>query len=473
MPAQAPQYPTFASLQQQQVGRPPAPKPPQPTGQVPPNGGNSFDQHGGWNMQQTDVGSHNPKLDPSSIQMHPSGAPVGPGGSPYQGGQATPGGGAPTGYGGSPYHQGQGTPGGGAPVGWGGSPYNPPGGQEHPTPAPAPRPPAPAPQPQAPQGPGGYQGGVPPWSPQGGGQGGGGGSYQPPAYPTGGAGLPPVQSMWEKLAQGGGSNFQPGGYQGPGQLNAYQRSTFQGPQAQQQGHFDPSQSGAQVDQRTQQSVLQALGNPSRYGAQQVGDAYDVLNRRLTQGGNADLQRINEDMASRGIYASTTAGGRMGDLATNLNQQRADYATQLSTDQARNYQSDRASAISQAMGFGGQQFGQGLQGFEANQGAGQQRYNQEMGAGQFGLQQNQQNFSQQAQQYGANQQEGLNNFNSGLDRAQFGLNQNNQNFNQRLQGTQGLQNFGQQSFNNQLQGAQFNSDQDYRNNDLLLRSLGML
>lgn len=311
--------------------------------------------------------------------------------------------------------------------------------------------------------------------------------------------MPNLQNEWQHLYDtsqgqghfGGGpqSSYSPGGYQGPGNLHAYQGSNYQGPQVQAQGHFNAPQGGQQVDQQTQQSIMQALGNPSRYGGQQAQDTFNVLNRQLTQSGNADYNRINEDMARRGLYYSTTAGGRLGDLATNLNNQRADYATQIATDQARNYQTDRASAIGQAMGFGGQQFGQGLQTFGANQDAGQQRFNQQMGAGQFGLQQNNQNFNQQYQQYGANQQEGLNRFNSGLDQAQFGLNQNNQNFNQRYNtfganqaanqqayGQQmgaigGMQNFGQQGFNNQYQTAQFNADQQNENTRLQLAMLG--
>lgn len=287
-------------------------------------------------------------------------------------------------------------------------------------------------------------------------------------------GQPDLAGGWQQIYdhirdanfQGGPqSNYQPGGYRGPGQAGA--------PQVQAQGHFEAPQGGQQVDQRTQDAVMQALGQPSRYDSGVANDTFNVLNRQLTQRGNADYQRINEDMASRGIYASTTAGGRLGDLATNLNNQRADFATNIATDQARNYQSDRASAIAQAMGYGGQQFQQGLGTFGANQSAGAQRYGQE------------------AQTYGARQQEGLNQFNSGLDLAQFGLGQNNQNYNQayttfganqganaqaygqRTGALGGLQNFGQAQFGNQLQTSQFNADQDYRNNQLILQSLGYL
>lgn len=410
---QQPQMMTFPALQQQGMARPPAPKMPTP-GQAP----------GGY-------------------QPAPGGSPYNPPNAPTP----TPGGGAPPSWGGVPWQAG----GAGNPGGYNGPPAPPQRPNVDPGHAPPAQHPPAQPGPQTPGNP------SQPVQPQGG-----------PAYQG-----PNLEAMWSDLAKGGNANFHPGGYQGPGQLDAYRGSNFQAPQVQQRGQFTPSQGGAQVDQRTQQSVMEALGRPSRYGAPEVGAAFDVLNHRLTQQGNSDKQMIDEDMASRGIYASTTAGGRLGDLATNLNQQRADFSTNLATDQARNYQSDRASAISQAMGYGGQQFSQGLAGFGANQGAGQQRFLQEQAAGEFGLNQNNQNYTQQADQYGRNQQEGLNKFNSGLDQAQFGLNQNNQNFNQRYSGTQGLQGFGQASFDNQLRTSQFNSDQDYRNNQMILQSLGYL
>lgn len=311
---------------------------------------------------------------------------------------------------------------------------------------------------------------------------------------------PNLQGMWQQLwgqgqhpgsfQGGGGANFQPGGYQGPGNFNGYQGSNFQGPQVQQQGHFQAPQGGQQVDQANQQSVLQALMNPSRYGSDQAKSTFDVLNRQLTQQGNADYQRINEDMASRGLYNSTTAGGRLGDLATNLGNQRADFATTIANNQAQTYGQDRAQAIQQAMGYGGQQFQQGAQGFGLNQQAGQQRYDQQMGAGQFGLQQNAQNFGQQAQQYGLNQGEAMNKYNAGLNNAQFGLQQQGQNygqqantfglnqaanqqgFNQQLAGVTGLQNYGQQGFQNQLATAGFNAQQDQAQTQMWLQMLGM-
>lgn len=313
------------------------------------------------------------------------------------------------------------------------------------------------------------------------------------------------------------SNYSVQGYQGPGQLNAYRQSSYD-PGAYRNGAAPMAGPGGQMtfqngalggitDNATFASILQGLANPSRYGAGEVGQAYNVLNNQLTQQGNADYNRINEDMARRGLYASTTAGGRLGDLATNLNQQRADLATNLLTDQAKNYQSDRASAISQALGYGGQQFNQNLGGFNANLGAQGQNFGQNLQAGQFNeglaqnafqnnlgrnqflLGQNAQNFGQQAQQFGANQSEAQNRFNSGLAQQNFNLGQNQQNFNQSqgafqdqqaanqqtfnqlLASLTGQQGYQQQGFQNQLATQQMNNDQQQAYINSLLQMMG--
>lgn len=311
-------------------------------------------------------------------------------------------------------------------------------------------------------------------------------SYTPPAQPaqpaqgTGYAG-PNLEQMWrDQMATARQQNFQV-----PGSFNGYQPANYDpgayhsaagAPQAQGRGVFTNPTQESPVNAGMLQQIMQGLQNPSRYGAPQAQQTFDLLNRGLTQQGSADKQRIDEDMARRGIYASTTAGGRLGDLASNLNQQRSDFATQVALDQAKNYQGDRASAIAQALGYGGQQFDQGLAGFNANQGAGQQAFGQQATAAQlandfgnqqyqnnfnrdqFRLGQNAQNFGQQAQQYGLN-----------LDRFNAGLAGQQQSWQQQLAALMGLQGFGQQSFDNQMTQAQFNNMQQQQqfNNDFQL------
>jgi hypothetical protein len=271
------------------------------------------------------------------------------------------------------------------------------------------------------------------------------------------------------------SNFQPGGYQGPGQFNAYQGSSYNPGQYQnggsQMNQFNQGGFGGATDAASFGSIMQGLANPSRYGAANVANAYDVMDRKLTQQGTADSQRINEDMAKRGLYNSSVAGGRLGDLATNLNQQRSDLATNLLTDQAKNYQSDRASAIGQALGYGGQQFGQGLQSNQFNEGLSQNRFNNNLSGMNFGLNQNNQNFNQQSQQYGQNQQEAMNRYNSGLNNANFGLQQNNQNYNQQA-GQYGLnQQNAMNQFNSGLAQGNFGLQQTAQNNQAGLNQFG--
>lgn len=229
-------------------------------------------------------------------------------------------------------------------------------------------------------------------------------------------GQPDVSRAWQDLYTGAGS-------------------TAPAPRVQPTDTFTAPSSASGVSSKVRESIMAALGDPSRYGSEEAGKTFDVLNSRLEQTGGAARKRIDEDMARRGIHASTTAGGYLGDLETNQGQQRANFATEIGLDQAKNYQSDRASAIAQAMGYGGQEFDQGLAGFEANQGAGAQRFNQENTAGRFRFDQDQQDY------------------------------------NQRTGAIEGLEKFGQQGFDNQMTTAGFNADQDYRNTDMWLRMLG--
>lgn len=312
-------------------------------------------------------------------------------------------------------------------------------------------------------------------------------------------GQPNLSQLWQQQYMNarqmqaptpGTANYQPSQFQGGGSVQAPGGPLAQAPTAQGRESFTGSPGANAVGGMTQQQVMEMLQNPSRYGASEVGKAYDVLNNRLTQSGNADKQRIDEEMASRGLFASTTAGGRLGDLASNLNRQRADFATELGIDQARNFQGDRTSAINAALGYGDQRFGQDIAGFEANQGAGAQAFGQEATAAQLREMFGGNNFTRQieAGEFGENQ--AGNRFNADIARNQFLLNQRGQNtqagfqqfganldanqqaYNQRTGSIQGLQGYGQQGFENQYDTAQLNDQRQRDQQQFLLQMLGL-
>lgn len=295
-----------------------------------------------------------------------------------------------------------------------------------------------------------------------------------------------------------------------------QYNAIQAPANERTGQFSPGANP--LDMQLQRALMGAVQNPSAYGSDVVGQTYDMLNRRLGQGYDAERQRINEDMARRGLYNSSIAGGRLGDLATNQAYAQQDLATNLLRDQAQTYGQDRTSALGQAMGYSGQTFGNQLAGFQANQSATGQNFQQELAtrafqgdqqamqvlnalqqstfgresqAQQFGqnLQQQQfasneqdrmlnallgvSGFNQQAGQQGYQNQLSSQGFQQGLEAQRFGQAQSGYqtNANQQQQALQNLLGYGQQGFSNQMETARFNQAQDAQLVSLLLGLLG--
>ncbi len=213
-----------------------------------------------------------------------------------------------------------------------------------------------------------------------------------------------------------------------------------------------------VGDATRESVLEGLNNPSRFDSQTAQDTFDRLNASLQQQFGTREQGINTDLARRGIFQSTVAGGKLGDLGIENARAQSDLAGNIALEQARTFQGDRTSAIQNALGFDQQQFGQqiGQAGFNFNTDLSARGFNQGLAQDDFNNRSrtNQTRFDQGLQSFGAN------------EAAQ------GRSFNERNTNINNLFGFGQQQFNNQLDTARFNSDVDFRNNDQLLRSLGL-
>lgn len=219
----------------------------------------------------------------------------------------------------------------------------------------------------------------------------------------------------------------------PGQPGAVPQDTenrlYQQWLSTQQGMFNPTAGGAgssgsggysnPLDPQIQAVLEGQLANPSRYDMPLVRDTFDMLNRQLSEGYNTQANQVDEEMASRGLYNSTTAGGRLGDLRTNQARAQADMAQNLLMDQARTYSGDLNAATGAGMDFG--RYGQG---------------------------EDQRKFTNQAQVYGMNADQ-----------------------NQRA--WQNYAGYGQQAFDNQMATANYNQNQDVINNQLLMQLLGGL
>jgi len=164
----------------------------------------------------------------------------------------------------------------------------------------------------------------------------------------------PTQSGPTPILPPPGSSFTPGS-----QANTPAPQPYSG---------QPYQNGSPFNGALTQKLLDLIGNPSRFGADQAEQTFDRLNKRLSQ--NYDLQRsdIKSEMARRGLLSSTVYGGKLGDLATNQAQAQSDLASSIAQAQADTYGQDLARAIQAAMGYEQQGFGQQLSTAQFNQNA---------------------------------------------------------------------------------------------------------
>lgn len=107
----------------------------------------------------------------------------------------------------------------------------------------------------------------------------------------------------------------------------------------------------------QQSVLQFLNQPSRYGSEQAMGTFNRLNTQLQEGFDTRRRQTNANLASRGVYDSTIAAGDLKDLDTSEGRAQVDLAARIAEQQAQTESSDIQRAIQTALGFDTTRFGQ--------------------------------------------------------------------------------------------------------------------
>lgn len=101
-----------------------------------------------------------------------------------------------------------------------------------------------------------------------------------------------------------------------------------------------------VADATKTALLQSLGNPSAYGTPEVQQTYDRLGGQIDDQYALQGQNINEELARRGLSASTEYGGRMKDLNVTRRSAKVDLADRLAQEQAQGYAAARSAAIGQ-------------------------------------------------------------------------------------------------------------------------------
>lgn len=147
---------------------------------------------------------------------------------------------------------------------------------------------------------------------------------------------------------GGGPNIDPAPFPGGGGIGV--------PPGQGGGPIvQPRPPQAQGGGSIEQQLMDWFGNPSAYNAPQALETYNRLNTQLSQGYDIQRQRLGEEMARRGIDASTIHGGRLSDLGSEQARAQADLAGTIATDQARTLASDRSQALAALLGYGQQGF----------------------------------------------------------------------------------------------------------------------
>lgn len=233
-----------------------------------------------------------------------------------------------------------------------------------------------------------------------------------------------VQSVPTANSPSGGSSLED-------QLRqAYTGYTPQAPKPITTGQFSAPNSS--MNPQIEQALMSAIGSPSRYDSNVVKDSFGYLSGAIDDDYNARDQGLRESLASRGLGAVGDGTIGTGDQRFQNLQRRSakqNLASELLREQANTYGQDRASALSQAMGYGQNQFGQSLDAFNANQGANQQNWNQDFMGREFDAGQKQQAY---------------NNYTG----------------------------YGQQAFNNQMATSQMNNQQQQQQYDMLMKLLGL-
>lgn len=138
-------------------------------------------------------------------------------------------------------------------------------------------------------------------------------------------------------------------------------SGTQGTQPPAQPTPQPMQQGGQSwttpgSPQLQQALSQMLANPNAYRSQDTLTAYDQLGQRIDDQFNQQVTGINEEMARRGIYDSSIAGGRLYDSSV----ARKDAKTQLAESLGRSQAEQENQARQAALGLGLQDQGQRFQ-----------------------------------------------------------------------------------------------------------------
>jgi hypothetical protein len=140
--------------------------------------------------------------------------------------------------------------------------------------------------------------------------------------------------------------------------------------------------GSAVQNATQQSILDQLKNPSSYGTKEVQDAYNWMGGNIDDEYTMAERDLQEEMAKRGLSASTIGSGRTRDLNVAKRTAKESLAYDLAQKLAETQSGDKRAAIAQGLTGGSTAQNSQLDWLKSLMGYGQQGFENDMATAKF-------------------------------------------------------------------------------------------
>lgn len=158
------------------------------------------------------------------------------------------------------------------------------------------------------------------------------------------------------------------------------------PQAQPFQQFGGSQQAQQMRQQLQQQLQQFGQAPSRFDTQAFQQIRSAQQANLQSEFQEQQRQLNEQLATRGLSASTIGAAGMGRLAGAQSRALADIDAQLLQRAAETQAADRAQLLQSGQGLAELAGAQDLQQFEANRVGQAAQFEQQLRGAEFGQRQ---------------------------------------------------------------------------------------
>ena len=152
------------------------------------------------------------------------------------------------------------------------------------------------------------------------------------------------------------------------------------------GQYGGSQQGQQLRNQLQQRLTEFGQAPSRYDTESFKQIRGAQAANLQAEYQGQKKALDEELAGRGLYASSIGGGRMGDLAGQQARALSSLDAQLLQQAADTQAQDRAQYMQSGQGLAELAGSQDLQQFEANRVGRAAEFEQGLRSAEFGQRQ---------------------------------------------------------------------------------------